>query len=81
MPRDWDEHYAQAEALDFTPSPFLVEVADQLAPGRALDLACGHGRNALYLAKLGWNVSAVDASRAAVPPLAAGTGSISSGAK
>jgi SAM-dependent methyltransferase len=69
MPRNWEERYAQAENLDFTPSPLLVEVAEMTAPGRALDLASGHGRNALYLARLGWSVVAVDASRAAIQVL------------
>ena len=62
MPRNWEEHYERAEDLDFTPAPLLVEAADLLPPGRALDLACGAGRNALYLAGLGWSVTAVDAS-------------------
>ena len=66
MPRNWDEHYAQAAAIDFTPAPLLIEAADLLSPGRALDLACGPGRNALYLASLGWSVVAVDASPAAI---------------
>jgi len=54
----------------FTPSPtsgrlwepnsFLLEVAAQLLPGRALDLACGTGRDAVALAAMGWDVVAVD---------------------
>lgn len=35
-------------------------------PGRALDLACGAGRNALYLARLQWQVVAIDSSTAAI---------------
>ena len=66
MPRNWDEHYAQDANLKFTPVPLLVEVAEMLAPGRALDIASGPGRNALYLAGLSWNVVAVDASRTAI---------------
>jgi tellurite methyltransferase len=62
VPRNWDEHFAQATELDFTPSPLLVEVAEMLPSGRALDLACGAGRNSLYLAGLGWRVVAVDSS-------------------
>ena len=50
MPRRWDDHYSDPANLDFTPVPLLVEVADLAPPGSALDLACGYGRNALYLA-------------------------------
>jgi len=42
------------------PSPLLVEYAQRLHPGRALDLACGSGRNAIWLAERGWSVTAVD---------------------
>jgi SAM-dependent methyltransferase len=62
MPRNWDQHYSDPANLDFTPAPLLVEVAERLPPGRALDLACGAGRNALFLAALGWHVTAVDRS-------------------
>jgi SAM-dependent methyltransferase len=62
--RNWDEHYQSESALDFTPSGLLVQVAEMLPPGRALDLASGAGRNALYLAELGWQVVAVDSSPA-----------------
>ena len=66
MARDWERHYAQAADWDFAPAPLLVEVAEMLPPGRALDLACGAGRHALYLAGLGWRVVAVDSSPAAI---------------
>ena len=51
------------------PSPLLVEVAGLLPPGRALDLACGTGRHAVYLARLGWQVTAVDISADAIREL------------
>jgi tellurite methyltransferase len=66
----WDERYRsagrRAEDLDAAPTPLLVESAKQLAPGNALDLACGSGRNALWLAKQGWSVTAVDGSPVAM---------------
>lgn len=45
-------------------------------PGRALDLACGAGRHALYLAHLGWQVTAVDASAVALDMLRRNSGSL-----
>ena len=63
MRERWNVRYASADAHS-TPVPnrFLVaEVAD-LPPGRALDLACGAGRNAVWLAERGWSVTAVDFS-------------------
>ncbi len=66
MPRDWDKHYAEAENVESEPSPLLAEVADLMPPGRALDIACGAGRNAIFLASLGWDVVAVDSSREAL---------------
>src|SRR6202049_3500043 len=71
---DWNKRYRQrerpAEDLDAAPTPLLVETASALAPGKtprkALDLACGAGRNALWLAEHGWSVTAVDGSPAAI---------------
>jgi SAM-dependent methyltransferase len=66
---DWDERYRAQPGLDRAPEPLLVATAGELPPGRALDLACGAGRHALYLARLGWRVTAVDGSRVAVAEL------------
>src|ERR1700690_1470958 len=49
------------------PTPLLVETARKLKPGRALDLACGTGRNAIWLAEHGWQVTAVDRSPIVIP--------------
>lgn len=64
---DWDRRYAGAE-LVWSAGPnrlFAAEVA-ALPPGRALDLACGEGRTAVWLAEQGWDVTAVDFSRVAL---------------
>jgi SAM-dependent methyltransferase len=44
------------------PTPFLVELLEKLPRGRALDLAMGLGRNAVYLARHGWTVDGLDRS-------------------
>jgi tellurite methyltransferase len=49
------------------PTPLLVETTRILKPGRALDLACGTGRNAVWLAEHGWQVTAVDRSPVTLP--------------
>lgn len=51
------------------PHGLLVEVADGLQPGRALDAGCGHGAEALHLAQRGWTVLGVDFSQAALDHL------------
>jgi SAM-dependent methyltransferase len=61
--QQWDERYRVDELIwKAEPNRFLVEEVAGLAPGRALDLACGEGRNALWLAGKGWQVTAVDFS-------------------
>jgi len=66
---DWDERYKRyscGEHIIKEPLPLLVRVVDELKPGRALDLACGTGRHAIFLAERGWRVTAVDASSAGI---------------
>lgn len=48
------------------PTPLLIEAVRNRKPGRALDVAMGQGRNALYLARLGWDVTGFDTSRAGI---------------
>ena len=53
--------------IESLPTPLLVETARTLKPGRALDLACGKGRNSIWLAEHGWKVTAVDRSPIVIP--------------
>jgi SAM-dependent methyltransferase len=63
----WNARYDTAELVwSGEPNEFLPpEVAD-LPPGRALDLACGEGRNAIWLATQGWQVTGVDFSETGI---------------
>lgn len=64
---DWDRRYAAVENLwAARPNRFLVAEVGELEPGRALDLACGEGQNAIWLASLGWDVTGVDYSEVAI---------------
>lgn len=61
----WDERYAGADPVwSLTPNVFVADRLAGLPPGRAVDLAAGEGRNAIWLAELGWDVTAVDFSTA-----------------
>jgi 2-polyprenyl-3-methyl-5-hydroxy-6-metoxy-1,4-benzoquinol methylase len=64
---DWNRRHGEAGPLfGVDPNRFLVAEVDGLAPGRALDLACGAGRNAVWLAERGWAVTGVDFSDVAI---------------
>ena len=72
----WEARWAAREARDGgeppgAPEPFLVRRAGALPPGPVLDVACGDGRNALYLARRGYEVDAIDASDLAIHALRA----------
>lgn len=63
----WDERYAETERLwSSGPNRFLPDLVHDLPTGRALDVACGEGRNAIWLAQEGWSVVGVDFSITAV---------------
>lgn len=62
--RAWDERYAAGELVwSAGPNRFVAERLADAAPGTAVDLAAGEGRNAIWLAQRGWRVTAVDFSR------------------
>jgi len=63
---EWNERYRSRDQLDLTPARLLVDIAKELIPGRALDLACGAGRNAFWLAQHGWDVTAIDGAEEAI---------------
>jgi tellurite methyltransferase len=69
----WERRYRSKERAnkDFEagPAPLVVETVESLRPGRALDLACGTGRNALWLAEHSWRVTAVDGAPSAIRAL------------
>jgi SAM-dependent methyltransferase len=63
----WDERYAGADRVwSGNPNVRLVEHATGLTPARALDVACGEGGDAIWLAEQGWDVTAVDVSLVAL---------------
>lgn len=62
-PDFWNSRYADVERLfSSKPNALLAEFAAGLAPGRAVDIGAGEGRNAIWMAKAGWSVTAVDVS-------------------
>ncbi|MDK1326713.1 class I SAM-dependent methyltransferase [Arthrobacter sp. zg-Y1143] len=64
---EWDQRYAASEALwSGQPNGALVSEAAALAPGRVLDVGCGEGADALWLAARGWDVTALDVSSVAL---------------
>jgi SAM-dependent methyltransferase len=64
---DWDARYAASPLLwGAAPNRFVEERCRLLPVGTALDLACGEGRNALWLAARGWRVTGIDFSSVAI---------------
>ncbi|MFE2635642.1 class I SAM-dependent methyltransferase [Streptomyces scopuliridis] len=62
----WERHYRTRRAWDARVNPLLAETAAPLRPGTALDLGCGAGGDAIWLAQQGWYVTAVDISATAL---------------
>jgi SAM-dependent methyltransferase len=64
---EWDRRYTERERLwSGTPNGALVAEVAGLAPGRALDVGCGEGADAIWLASYGWDVSALEVSGVAL---------------
>lgn len=61
----WNQRFAD-EGWPEEPSPFLLEAAGPVPPGKALDVAGGPGRNAVWLAERGWAVTLIDISDVAL---------------
>jgi SAM-dependent methyltransferase len=63
----WDRRYGGSDLVwTSEPNRFLVAETTTLAPGRAIDLGCGEGRNAIWLAEQGWQALGVDFSEVGV---------------
>lgn len=60
--RMWDRRFAEV-GWPTDPDPFLVDLAETLPAGRGLDLGSGPGRNSLWLAAKGWDMTLIDASK------------------
>jgi SAM-dependent methyltransferase len=63
----WEQHYGERERVwSGRVNVRLAEVVTAMTPGRALDLGCGEGADAFWLAERGWHVTAVDISQTAL---------------
>ena len=65
-PEFWNEIWADIEDCGSGSDEILVDQVEHLTPGRALEIGCGTGSNAVWLAKQGWQVTAVDYSGVAI---------------
>ncbi|MEW2415161.1 class I SAM-dependent methyltransferase [Streptomyces sp. NPDC046866] len=68
----WDSRYSESDRIwSGRPNAALVREVEGLAPGRALDLGCGEGADAVWLARRGWRVTGTDISGVALERAAA----------
>jgi SAM-dependent methyltransferase len=64
---DWDERYLESDQIwSGEPNASVVSAVRGLEPGTALDVGCGEGADAIWLAGLGWRVTAIDVSEVAL---------------
>jgi tellurite methyltransferase len=76
---EWDARYRgreRDEDLFVAPTPLVARTTATLDPGRALDIACGTGRNSIWLAERGWTVTAVDGAPTAIDVLSQRAGGL-----
>ena len=65
--RMWNDRYANKDLVwSAGPNELFAREVGSLKPGKALDVACGEGRNAIWLAEQGWDVTAIDFSDVAI---------------
>jgi SAM-dependent methyltransferase len=65
--RTWNDRYRDTELVwSSGPNQFVEAICRDLTPGRAIDLAAGEGRNAIWLAEQGWDATAIDFSDVAI---------------
>lgn len=68
----WEAHYGERDRVwSGRVNVRLAELVESMTPGRALDLGCGEGADAIWLAEHGWRVTAVDISQTALDRAAA----------
>jgi SAM-dependent methyltransferase len=67
--KSWDDRYRSSSKQPLIPEPFLVEHISFFKPGSVLDLACGEGRNSMFLSQYGLQVSSFDFSKIALARL------------
>lgn len=66
-PQEWNRRWQEkSQDADWRPDPWLQRIVPFLPPGAALDIACGMGRHAIYLAQHGFKVTALDYSPVAL---------------
>ena len=65
--QEWDERYSSGDQVwSGEPNGALMAEVQYLQPGRALDVGCGEGADAIWLASVGWQVTALDVSKVAL---------------
>lgn len=67
--KSWNDRYKSPSNQPLQPEPFLIDHVSRFKPGSVLDIACGTGRNSVFLSKNGFKVTSVDFSEIALARL------------